>query len=462
MAIIPPWSRFKQIVFQNSAAVSIWIIVIALAGAFIYSRFFVQPSQEAKHQAPTTITSHRPGEATPTPDEQDIVNRKVAPMRSQTPSPERVLYERTNDTAKPASTPPPLAPETLSVIDGAPQPEATPPPAPGAPNPSPTVSADELAVQQLSRREPIRQFSDHSAAYGRLIKAKLINTVDSSSAATPIIALVQEDIWWNGNKIIPINSEIHGTSQPDVIRDRIAGNDEYVIVLRGDGYYENGTELIVKGKILDRDDADAADHMWGITDGSYGMKGEIKQSASDKEMQLFVATFLSTAAQGLQTTTNNGFYGTQVAPTAHNALLAGTSGVLNQYAEQMLQAIKKDTEFVRVAGGHPFYLYVTESLDPEDNRVGASEQAWFKRKRAREDEETDQALRRSITPEVNPLTEAIQSNVAVRTQSYYPGQSFQQPGGIQYPGYPPLTPGAERDPNAVYGPRAAQSLNTPQ
>ena len=67
-----------------------------------------------------------------------------------------------------------------------------------------------------------------------------------------IIALTQEDIWFNGEKIVPINSEIHGTYRPDVIRDRITGNTDFVIVLRGDGYYQNGTELVVKGKILDR------------------------------------------------------------------------------------------------------------------------------------------------------------------------------------------------------------------
>jgi hypothetical protein len=461
MAIFPSWSRFKAVVFQHPAAVSIWILLIALAGALIYSRFFVQPAQEAKHQAPTTVTANRvpgPGEATPTPDQKDVVNRPIAAMRSQAPPEERVVYEGNTDTAKPASTPPPLAPESLDVIDGAPQPAATPAPASNTPQPVPQLSADEIAVQQLSHREPIRQFSDRWAPFGRLIKSKLVNTVDSSSAATPIIALTQEDIWFNGNKIIPVNSEIHGTSQPDVIRDRIAGNSEYVIVLRGDGYYTNGAELVVKGKILDRDDADADQGVWGITDGSYGMKGEIIQSATDKQIQLFISTFLSTAAQGLQTTNTNNFSGTtQVEPTARNALLAGTSGVLNQYAEQMLEYIKKNGEFVRVAGGHLFYLYVEQILDPEDNRVGASESAAFRAKRALEDKETDESFRRNNNnQQVDPLTEAIRANAAVRAQSY------QQPGGIQYPGYPPLTPGAERDPTEVYGPKAPQTLNTPQ
>ena len=103
-----------------------------------------------------------------------------------------------------------------------------------------------------------------------------------------------------------------------------------------------------------------------------------------------------------------------------------------------------------------FYLYVEQILDPEDNRVGASESAAFRAKRALEDKETDESFRRNNNQQVDPLTEAIRANAAVRAQSY------QQPGGIQYPGYPPLTPGAERDPTQVYGPKAPQTLNTPQ
>jgi hypothetical protein len=459
MAILPPWSRFKQIVFFNSAAVSVWIIILFLAGAFIYSRFVVQPAQQEKRQEPAKITNRTPGAGEAPADQREIINRQVAEMRALEPSKERVIYEQAGPEGgappKPAPTPSPPGPESLSVIDGAPTPEATPPPPPGAPQPTPQLSPDELAVQQLSHKEPIRQFSDRTAPFGRLIKAKLFNTVDSSNAATPIIGLTQEDVWFNGEKIIPINSEIHGTSQPDVVRDRIAGNDQYVIVMRGDGYYPNGTELVVKGKILDRDDADSDQGIWGITDGSYGMKGEIMQSATDKEIQLFIATFLSTAAQGLQTTNNNAF-GTQVEPTARNALLAGTSGVLNQYADQMLEYIKKNGEFVRVAGGHPFYLYVTQIIDPEDNRVGASQMASFRAKRDQEDKETNEYFRRSNNPPVDALTEAIRANAAIRAQT------FQQPGGFQQPGYPPLTPGAEVNPNAVYTPVLPQTLNPPK
>jgi len=102
--------------------------------------------------------------------------------------------------------------------------------------------------------------------YGRLVKASLINAVESGAAA-PVIGVVSQDVWVNGKKIIPVNSEIHGLSQPEAIRDRIACNNQFVIL------FGNGEELRVQGVVLDRDDANGAGY--GPTDGSYGMKGEI-------------------------------------------------------------------------------------------------------------------------------------------------------------------------------------------
>jgi hypothetical protein len=107
--------------------------------------------------------------------------------------------------------------------------------------------------------------------YGRLVKASLINAVESGAAA-PVIGVVSQDVWFNGKKIIPVNSEIHGLSQPEAIRDRIACNNQFVIL------FGNGAEMRVQGVVLDRDDANG-DGYGGPTDGSYGMKGEIIKKA---------------------------------------------------------------------------------------------------------------------------------------------------------------------------------------
>jgi hypothetical protein len=141
---------------------------------------------------------------------------------------------------------------------------------------------------------------------GRLVRSLLINTVESG-VITPVVGIVEQDVWWNGKKVIPAHSEIHGTSQPEALRDRIGCNDQFVILCR-----ETGTDmrkLRVQAIVLDRDDADADKGDWG-TDGSYGLKGEI------------------------------------------------TNG------KMVLDGKIKTKGFVRVPAGHRFYLYV-EKLLPE-------------------------------------------------------------------------------------------------
>src|SRR5260370_19382966 len=125
------------------------------------------------------------------------------------------------------------------------------------------------------------------------VKALLVNTLESGTV-TPVTGLVSEDVWWNGNKIIPSNSEIFGSSQSEALRDRIGCNDQFIIACR------NGSQLRrlrVQATVLDRDDANSDRGAYGITDGSYGMKGEIIKGAfvrvaAGHRFYLFVQTFM--------------------------------------------------------------------------------------------------------------------------------------------------------------------------
>jgi hypothetical protein len=105
------------------------------------------------------------------------------------------------------------------------------------------------------------------------VKAVLVNTVESG-ATTPVIGVTQDDVWWHGKIIVPRGSTIHGLSLPASLRDRIGCNRQFVIA-----YPNGGPELRVQGIVLDRDDADANRGIWGITDGSYGLKGEMVNAA---------------------------------------------------------------------------------------------------------------------------------------------------------------------------------------
>lgn len=209
-----------------------------------------------------------------------------------------------------------------------------------------------------------KPLSKNYAPYGRLIPCELIVTVDSSSAQTPIIGLVTEDIYFGGRLLIPAGTEVHGKAQTDRTRERIASSGGWTFV------WQDGRELRVSGLALDREfDPDGSG--WGITDGSAGLRGQVLKTDDMAEIKLFAASFLSSAASAF-TENQQTVLGTEVLPTAQNAELEGVQGVLQAYAQQIYDSIQRDGFYVRVAAGKQFYLYLTQTLDVSDAAIGGT------------------------------------------------------------------------------------------
>ena len=207
------------------------------------------------------------------------------------------------------------------------------------------------------------------APFGRLIPCETVIALESNRLETPIVGLVTENVWHDGQLVIPAGAEVHGRASLDRARERIAGQTSWRIVWRT-GDQDNGLELPVEAIVLERD-VDATSGIRGEHDGSAGFRGQIVRTRDDRELKLFAATFLASATAALQETRATvGLLGESSVPaaTARNASLAGTSAILRDYAQQLRDAIARDGFFVRVAPGHPFYLYVTQTLDRSDRR----------------------------------------------------------------------------------------------
>jgi hypothetical protein len=175
---------------------------------------------------------------------------------------------------------------------------------------------------------------------------------------------VTEDVWHNGELIIPAGTEVHGRASLDRSRERIAVSGKWVLVWR-DGSPMNGTELVLNGIALDRQRDDVTGE-FGLRDGSAGLLGTLLKTDDWAEIKLFAATFLSGMASGLQELqTQQTLVGFSQVPeaTGRNAALLGTSDVLNAYARQIQEAIERDGFYVRVPTGKQFYIYVTETID---------------------------------------------------------------------------------------------------
>ena len=209
-----------------------------------------------------------------------------------------------------------------------------------------------------------KSFSADFAPFGRLIRSELVVTVDSSSIETPIIGLVTEDVFHHGQLIIPAGTEVHGSATLDRSRERIASNGRWTLV------WQNGEELNVSGLALDHE-PDKETGGWGITDGSAGLRGRLIKADNLAEVKLYVATLLSGAAD-VFTDRRISDFGSFALPSLRNAPLKGAQSVLDRYAEQILKTIERDGFYVRVPAGKEFYLYLTQTLDRADAKIGGT------------------------------------------------------------------------------------------
>ena len=249
----------------------------------------------------------------------------------------------------------------------------TPPPQ-ATPTPTPTGTPESQLKEKKVEIPPISLYvsaekeepplSEDYAPFGRLLQCKLVVTVDSSSIETPIIGLVTEDLWHDKRLIVPAGTEIHGKATVDRTRERIASDGRWTLV------WPDGLELSFSGLALDRQRLPDGKG-YGITDGSAGLRGDIIKTDNAAEIKLFAASFLSATAQGLQDTRQT-LLGNQLQATAKNAALSGVGGVLNQYAERVLDGIARDGFFTRVPAGTQFYVYVTQTLDVSKAHLGAN------------------------------------------------------------------------------------------
>lgn len=243
--------------------------------------------------------------------------------------------------------------------------ETTPTPPPPKPQGTPSLPLLSLVAETpISAGKEGKKFSEDFAPFGRLVPCELVITVDSSSIQTPIVGLVTEDIFHHGQLIIPAGTEVHGRAQVDRARERIASNGRWTLV------WQNGQELNVSGLALDHE-RDPENRTWGITDGSAGLRGKLLKTDNLAEVKLYIASLLTGAAEAF-TEKQISAFGTFALPTLQNAPLKGAQSVLDRYAQQILYAIERDGFYVRVPAGKQFYLYITQTVDEDDAKIGGT------------------------------------------------------------------------------------------
>ena len=230
------------------------------------------------------------------------------------------------------------------------------------------TAVTELGSTEAVRRSRPKRFNP----YGNVVRCELVFTIDSTNEETPLIGVVMEPVYNNGELVIPAGAELHGVARPDRLRDRIFSGEEWVLVFPRDGTRPNGRQLNVRGVVLDRIEPNASGVTWGITDGSYGLEGTLIRTMQQEEIKRFAATFFSEAAQTLQSRDTRRRGQESVNNTPGNAVLQGLSANLEKIAENITAEIERHGVFIRVPAGHQFYFYPMQIIDPDTADISAN------------------------------------------------------------------------------------------
>ncbi len=294
-----------------------------------------------------------------------LVNSRRPAQQRVSLAPQKLLSKKENAPQLPETIRREMVPFDPKTSD---QKQPSPAPAPSKSETTPQMPVLTVVAETApAATKEVKKFSQDFAPFGRLIPCELVITVDSSSIQTPIIGLVTEDIFHHGQLIIPAGTEVHGTAQVDRARERIASNGRWTLV------WQNGQELNVSGLALDHE-REPETGSWGITDGSAGLRGKLLKTDNLAEVKLYVAALLSGAAEAFTDREITAF-GSFALPSLQNAPLKGAQAVLDRYAQQILNAIERDGFYVRVPAGKQFYLYVTQTVDEEDAKIGGTQTA---------------------------------------------------------------------------------------
>jgi hypothetical protein len=220
------------------------------------------------------------------------------------------------------------------------------------------------AYTPTAAAQPAAQPPKRFMPYGTLLKCKLVNTVDSANLATPVIAILLEDIWQNGERVVPANTLVHGTAKAGRIRDRITADGTWRFV------WQDGRELAFNGVALDRE-YEHDINGYGITDGSAGLRGRVLATDQLQELKLLASAAMSGFARGTQDRAQTPF-GTTITGSLSSGVREGVGEVFELYAHRTLREIEENGYFVRVPAGKEFYVYVVESVDPAEARIAGT------------------------------------------------------------------------------------------
>lgn len=233
--------------------------------------------------------------------------------------------------------------------------------------PKPPQFPNLVQISSTTKTKPfVPQPPKVFAPRGTLIKAALVITLETNLTSTPVLAMVTEDVYFQGNLIVPAGTQVQantfGTSR---IRDRIDVRGSFNFI------WADGSEYQLNGIALDH--SPMPDGSFALTDGSPGIRGRVLKVDDYAEFKLLLAEAVRAWTSSNQSQFQS-IYGMVPENNNRNASLASTGGATGAYAKLLSDKIAKDQEYVQVPAGTSFYIYTMDIFEPDLRSIGGIRQ----------------------------------------------------------------------------------------
>ena len=193
---------------------------------------------------------------------------------------------------------------------------------------------------------------------GTLIQCVLVNTVLSSSLETPVIALVSNDVFHQGQLMIPQDTKVVSFTNKGRSRARVHIEGRWHFI------WPDGKTVGVRGTALDRT-FDKKTRSFGILDGSAGLSGRIVRSDDWAEAKLLAASVAEGFGSALLQRERTALHGSIPEVTIRNGILSGGANVASRYADMILETLRSEGLMVQVTAGKEFYIFTKEPMNPK-------------------------------------------------------------------------------------------------
>lgn len=260
---------------------------------------------------------------------------------------------------------PPIKPEPPTVVKEVEKPKAKE-------KPKAPVFPDLVQVRSSESMKPFAPANPEVfAPRGTLIKAALVITLESNANGTPVLAMVSEDVYFQGKLIVPAGTQVMAASATAAsnansrFRDRIDVRGAFTFI------WADGSEYVINGIALDHEPL--PDGTFGITDGSPGIRGRILKTDDYAELKILVSEALQGVLKSQQTSFQS-IYGLVPDSSRGNSTINAGAGGASAYSSLLVKKLEKDLEYVQVSAGTSFYIYTTDVFEPELRSIGGLRQ----------------------------------------------------------------------------------------